>query len=521
MEITLPKRIKGAPLVLTGGKRQITVVGANGSGKTRFVDQMMRDLGDKAYYVSALDALSVGVVAGNTNCVSKQYAERQDKVQYIQPKADTEFEKMLCMMLIDEMADMLAYKFRMASGEADTQMPKTKIDGAIQLWSKVFPNNTIVRKAGYITFSNEHGDEPFSPQRLSHGEKAVLFYIGACLYAPADSVIFVDSPTLFLHPSITQSLWNSIEDLRRDCTFVYQTHDADFPASRANNITIWIQACDITAKAWNYEVLQPNAVLPEQLMLSLIGSRKPVLFVEGDNIHSIDFRLYALIFKDYTIKPIGSCDKVIETVRSFNSMSDSHHLDSWGIVDRDRRIPQEVNYLREKKILVPNVAEVENILLLEGVVRAVARSQKKDDKKIFANVKKTVVDMFRQDARKQALEHTRHRVKCKLKVVADRNFHNIGELENHLQNLQDEVRPRAIYESYCREFSGYYQTNDYNQILRVYNNKSMLISTDVAQQCGLKNKDKYIQTVLSVLRQGGVEADNISKAIKNVFGLNE
>ena len=49
----------------------------------------------------------------------------------------------------------------------------------------------------------------------------------------------------------------------------------------------------------------------------------------------------------------------------------------------------------------------------------------------------------------------------------------------------------------------------------------MLINTDVAQQCGLKNKDKYIQTVLSILRQGGAEADNIRKAIKNIFGLNE
>ena len=118
--------------------------------------------------------------------------------------------------------------------------------------------------------------------------------------------------------------------------------------------------------------------MSEQLILDILGTRKPVLFVEGDDTHSIDFKLYSLIFPDYTVKAMGSCNKVIETVRSFNDMATFHHLDSWGIVDRDRRTPDEVKYLRNKKILVPNVAEIENIMLLEGVVRAVARQHKKD-----------------------------------------------------------------------------------------------------------------------------------------------
>ena len=41
--------------------------------------------------------------------------------------------------------------------------------------------------------------------------------------------------------------------------------------------------------------------------------------------------------------------------------------------DRDRRDEKEVEYLRGKNIFVPEVAEIENILMLEPVVKAVAR----------------------------------------------------------------------------------------------------------------------------------------------------
>ena len=34
--------------------------------------------------------------------------------------------------------------------------------------------------------------------------------------------------------------------------------------------------------------------------MTLVGVRKPVLFIEGDARHSIDAKLYPLVFKDYT-----------------------------------------------------------------------------------------------------------------------------------------------------------------------------------------------------------------------------
>lgn len=524
INITLPNRTNGQPpMSLSNCRRQITVVGANGSGKTRFVNRMIADLGDKAFVISALNALYPikEDPVGQSLSVTSLYRQTLQNVQFVKPVADTEFEMLLFMLLSDEMKDMFVYKMSLADDDnaSRPQMPRTKIDTVVKLWKDIFPKNDVKRAGGSIQFTNPQDDKAFNPMRLSHGEKAVFFYIGAALYAPPESVVFVDSPTLFLHRTITQSLWTAIEGQRPDCTFVYTTHDIEFPTSRTDNLTLWIRSCDIHAGTWDYEAISPHESLSDQLILDLIGSRKPVLFVEGDDSHSLDSKLYSLIFPDYTVKPMGSCSKVIETVRSFNDIRSFHHLDSYGIVDRDRRSEKEVEYLREKHIFVPDVAEIENLLMLEGVIRTLARVRGKDDKQVYLRVRDNLVALFKHDLKQQALLHTRHSVKRLIEVVVDRRFHNINALEEHLDNLSEEIRPRATYDSLCRDFNRYVQESDYRAILRVYNQKSMLVDSNVAKLCGFSGKDEYIKAIFSSLKRGGKNAESIRTAIQACFRI--
>lgn len=522
MEITLPKRIDGQPAQVLTGKQQITVVGANGAGKTRFINRMAQDLGDTAFQVSALNALfTIKDNAIKANSISAIYNNAVQNAQFVKPIAETEFEMLLYLLLNDEITDLFAYKLQMLNSDKKLEMPRTKIDTVARLWQDIFPKNEILRGNGQIKFRNLKASGPFKPLQLSHGEKAVFYYVGAALYAPKHCVIFVDSPTMFLHRSITQSLWTAIEGIRPDCTFVYLTHDLEFPTSRTDNLTIWVRNCDIEHEAWDYTIMNPHETLSEQLMLDILGARKPVLFVEGDSTHSIDYKLYSLIFPEYTVKPMGSCNKVIETVRSFNDIQNFHHLDSHGIVDRDRRNKEEVDYLRNKKILVADVAEIENLFLLENVVRTVARVRNKKEDYVFQKVRSTVMSMFKGELRKQALMHTRHRVKRTIEVVIDRRFQNINALEEHMLDLVNEIKPRAIYEDYCRSFNRYLQESDYKAVLRVYNQKSMLIETNIAPLCGFTKKDEYIKEVMRILKMGGKDAEIIRTEIKKCFGIGD
>ena len=238
-------------------------------------------------------------------------------------------------------------------------------------------------------------------------------------------------------------------------------------------------------------------------------------------MNSIDSKLYPLIFKEYTVKSLGGCDKVIESTRTFNSLRDFHNLDAFGIVDRDRRDAGEVEYLRRRKVFVPNVAEIENIFMIEEVVRTVASHFHKNEDAAFAHVKKAIMRLFEVDLRQQALQHTRHKVKKTVEHRIDGKFANINKLEEHINDLCQSINPRGLYEEYCRNFRSYIQKGDYASVLMVYNRKTMLSESHVARACGLRRDDKdvYIRAILNILKEDRGDAQRIRKAVLGVFGL--
>lgn len=521
MDIKLPNKSNSQKADVLHDVRQLTLIGANGSGKSRFCSKLMEQGGDAVYRISALRAMFPSeekkVLKGS---IGEMFEKLNAKSEEVKIFAASEFDKLFHIMLHDELRVLMNYKAHLLMGE-NPEFPKTKLDVTVKAWQEVFPKNKVLRENGKLMFSTEGQDDTYTSLRLSDGEKAVLFYIGAVQYAMPDAMIVVDDPESFIHPSIMVTLWNEIEALRPDCTFVYNTHDVNFASTRTDNTCVWVKSFDPSNETWDYEVMDTSRQLSDALYFDLLGSRKPILFVEGDETHSIDSRLYPLIFPDYMVKPLGSCNKVIESVRAFNDLAAFHHMDSWGIVDRDRRDDLEVEYLRRKKVLVPNVAEIENMLLLEGVIKAVARQRHRNPDDVFNSVRHTVVKMFAAELKQQALMHVRHRVKHDVEVRIDRKFRNINALEEHMIDLVNEIDPRTMYESLCRQFHQYVAENNYAMILQVFNQKMILGDSNVAVLCGLAKKDDYIKQVLHILKGGGREAKAIRKAVMDCFGVTD
>ncbi|MDE7092044.1 MAG: hypothetical protein K2O43_01280 [Muribaculaceae bacterium] len=119
----------------------------------------------------------------------------------------------------------------------------------------------------------------------------------------------------------------------------------------------------------------------------------------------------------------------------------------------------------------------------------------------------------------QALEHTRHRVKRLVEFRIDGKFSNIDMLEEHMVELVNEINPRNIYNELCREFKNIVDTSDYQGVLRVYNDKTMLSNTNVAALCGLRNKEQYLASIISILKRRCPEADMIRQTITSAFNL--
>jgi hypothetical protein len=496
------------------------LIGANGSGKTRFMNRLIKESGSHAYVLSALSAFyperTVSALPGSIDAL---YAAATAKSPYLKVDAVSECDKLLFMLINDESTYLITQKSRMLfEGGGMPELKPTKLDRIINLWQRIFPGNQILRHSNRLMFATESGGDAVSSVKLSQGEKAALYYIAATLYAMPDAVIFIDSPTLFLHPAILHTFWNSIEELRPDCRFVYNTYDVDFVSSRTEGVCVWVKSYDAEHETWDYQVLSPRN-LSDDLFLELVGTRKPVLFVEGDSEHSIDSRLYTLIFHDYTVKALGSCDKVIETTRSFNDLKSMHHLDSHGIVDRDRRTSQEVAYLRRKNILVPEVAEVENLFLMESVIKTVAVMRKRDPKYVFKRVKRSIMGLWKQHVASQVLMHVRHRVKRIMEYRADGRFNSIDELERHIRSLSSLIKPRDMYREVSEEFNRMLTEGDYAGVLRVFNHKPMLSACGVAQLLGYKDRDAYIAGVLALLKRGGKDALTLSEAFRKAFKI--
>ena len=286
MNIILPRRKDGQtpPTISLDSKQSLVVIGANGAGKTRFTRTLVDSLGNDSYRLSALTALYGRSPQGDAD---SQKAIKKRLSPMVVSNAEgkgvpTVLELLLGQLMHDEMVNLIGYKLALADG-AKAKLRRTRLDKVIELWQEVFPGNRVLIDSGKILFSRGLDVSSYSSMTLSDGERAVLYYAAAILYAPKNAVIFVDSPEIFLHPTLTSSLWNRLESSRSDCIFCYTTHDPEFASSRNGAQIIWVRDCEPSQEAWDYDILPRTSGIPEELYLSLIGARKPVLLIEGDN----------------------------------------------------------------------------------------------------------------------------------------------------------------------------------------------------------------------------------------------
>lgn len=451
--------------------RLYTLLGGNGSGKSLFMNEIARLNADDAYPVSAVTGGMPGRVTGSLSQLMTVLSLEEEEV-----------------------------RFRLLK----------------EIWEETFPGNIIDIIDGKAKIRNRSGKDSIGIRSLSRGEKAALYYIAAVILAPPQALILVDSPTLFLHPTAVGLLWDRIERIRTDCRFVYDTYDANFSAGQTRRTAIWIKDYDAARHSWRFQIIA-DGELPDEVFLQMMGSRRPILFTEGDTSHSIDMRLYSVVFPEFTVKPLGSCDKVIESTRTMQSLKSMHRIESYGLVDRDRRSEQEVEYLRAKHILVPEVAEIENIFLAPGVVETMAEIRNRNPKKVLKAVRQEVVNKFEQMLESQALQHTRHRMKRDVERKIDARFTCITALELHIKSLIKKLKPRDTYDQLIAEFRRMTQGGDYEGILRVFNHKPMFTGSCVAKILGFQNIDDYVSGVISAMKRGDEYADRLRSEIRKLF----
>lgn len=519
MKITLPKRAIDSEQVVIDNVNSIVIVGGNGAGKSLFGEEILRYYNDTTFKISALNSSCNEATACHStfgSSISRVFAERFSSVK---SSTESEFEQLFKILLREELDKLIIYK-RNLSENKKCEMPVSIFDKVQAAWEEIFPNSKLIRHVNRLEISSTNCDNPYNVMAMSHGEKIVFFLIASAFLAPENSIVVVDEPEMHLHPSMTISLWDYIEGQRKDCTFIYLTHDLNFAVSRTGK-KIWVKRYFAAKGVFDYDIIENSDNLPEEIFLELLGGRKPVLFIEGNSASSIDSRLYPLVFPNFTVKAIGGCSKVIEVTRAFSEMKSFHLLESRGIVDRDRRTKNEIAYLKAKNIYVPNVAEVENFFMLEDIIRVVAKRKRRNADRVFNEIKGRIIQYFTSNKGEQALLHTRHRVRRQIEYSIDIKVTSISEFSNHITNLTTNIDPNVTYQKLSSLFGRFISEGNYVEILKYFNQKSMLNYSKITKLCGFASTEKYINFVIEILKEDSRDANIIRNAIRQCFDIDE
>lgn len=393
-----------------------------------------------------------------------------------------DFQKLMVYLFSDETEENAKYKAEQKTNSIRVEPPKTKLDLLKDLWERILPHRELI--VGGLRIQTRVKNSPekiYNSSEMSDGERVIFYLIGQCLAAPKDGIIIIDEPELHLHKSVQTPLWTEIEKLRQDCLFVYLTHDVDFAAAKENSKRIWLKSFD--GQGWDWEELLDDETLPNTLLIEVLGSRKPVVFVEGDN-GSDDVSLYRAILPSFLVIPRGSCTQVIQSVKALKANSQLHNLEVYGIIDRDRRVQTEVDALEKDSIFVLKVAEVENLFCTKELLEIVSNRLARDAAKDFREASKAVFSRLRSEIDTQISLHVAGEIKFQLNFFNDKAKGSTA-LQEALTELCNSINIENIYNSTLENFNSAIDNEDYEKLLLLYNRKSL--SSQVGTAMGLTN----------------------------------
>ena len=486
-------------LTLKTGKTTI-IIGANGSGKTRLAVYLEEQLGEKAHRIAAHRALTLksdlpkiteekaknilmyGLDHGNINVRTSWRWDNKANIALL-----NDFDSLL-QYLFAEQTNISVEYYQNCLDASPIDIKKTKLYRLKEVWETLLPHKILHITGDNIFVSTvTESTSKYLASEMSDGERAVFYILGQVLSANEGSILFFDEPELHIHKSIISNLWDEIEKLRPDCSFLMITHDIEFAATRvAKKYVIRNYYSD---PAWDISEI-PDSELDEQTITLILGSRKPILFVEGEKT-SLDMETYRLCYPEWTVIPKGACKDVIQAVSSLRKLNEDMpilNIRCVGIVDRDTRDSSQIQDLEEQGIKVLPCSEIENIFSFSSVVHEVLEIEgfvgddlihKKEEFKggFLGYIKKELSD---DKLEKFVVKRIHRRIDNYLKNIDLSDTNNSNEMKDKLISEVSFLTNSKINEwisEMRNEIQACINNEDIDGLLCIYENKGLLAKT--------------------------------------------
>lgn len=417
-------------------KDNVVIIGPNGSGKSTFARYLEGQISDNVTIISAQHLL----VYSNPNTINIQ-RDSISKVRDYQRLPKLEFDNHSVRDLTEDLGNLMLALFQDKIAKAttfyETEQDKEMsiLDQTIETWQKLISHRKLIHNGEYgIHVETPEGKE-YDFNKLSDGEKTIFYFIGHILLAQDNSYIIIDEPENHLNLSICIKLWDTLEKIRTDCKFVYITHNLDFAISRNEKTLLWNKNF-YPPFNWDFQIIKKESEIPDRLLIEVMGSRKPVLFCEGDDRNSLDFKIYnAVLGEKYNIIPVGGHEMVKNYTIAFNKNQQISRVIAYGIIDGDSWSETEIIKYEENNILVLPFNEIENIICSEVFLKKIIEicGRNPDDLEKF---KRELLSYTKNKKIELSVWYANNKVNNYLKSNLFKETKSIGNLKEEMKELK-------------------------------------------------------------------------------------
>lgn len=388
---------------------------------------------------------------------------------------------------------------------------KCDLDYVVEFWNDIFQTDQVE------LFVNDNSEIKlrkgtkqslgYNIARMSDGGKNVLYIIAMIVDATKNKhqkIIVVDEPEKHLHKSLLIDLWDSLESKFKECTFIYFSHDIDFIESRKQQ-KYWLKKLNHETFETEIDILEGNEI--PCALYQMLGYNNKIIFCEGNDKKSVDYKVFSILFPSWKVIPCDGCSNVISYTRIYNQKWPSNQC--IGIVDRDYREEPDVKWLKDKKIYVLEVAEIENVFLHEGFIAKYAKNvgSKISNKELRVRI----ATWFKKFIEKQSDNYVVFRTNKKLKGMLTDKLEDLKDNINYIKSM-DITQEREKFRNVLLNLtslinvsncdnpsndeikSSSISSRSYQEVIKYFNEKQAQVAVNKA--LGIEN---YINKAINVL----------------------